>query len=203
MSNITFFDATDDGQPQSPDEKKAEEWAGYAADAELHYGPGPHKSGSSQDVHGDREGADGADEKTNETRTALPDIPTRNIIDRAIAGGFTYQPFTEEYPTTGYVYSIWTDREKVIPLDDVTSETLEEYVISNADLLTQENHYFGGWVENGQLYLDVSKREENLETALKEANDTKQLAIFNLDALETIYTDYYYENVAEAEKESA
>ena len=189
--------------PSTHSEKLAEEIAAYIdpenlRTVELHKGPGNHPSGSGQEAHG----GDGGGEQVKGEVRAEPigqpsDIPVKNIIDRATASGVTYQPFTQEYPESGYVYSIWSDREKVIPVDDVTSESLEEYVVDNADLLSQDNHYFGGWVEKGQLYLDVSKREDDLAAALKEANETKQLAIFDLDKLETVYTDYYYETQVE------
>lgn len=79
------------------------------------------------------------------------------MFELAKEGGFTYHPSTGEFPSEGLAFSVWKDREHKIPLDDVRKQHFLDYVRNNKDLLLgDERKYLGGWVEEGDLWLDCS-----------------------------------------------
>jgi len=104
-------------------------------------------------------------------------------------GGFTYQPVTEDMPQPGsknYAVSPYRDREQVIDLLSLTPEKLAAYVVKNADLLRQPDHYFGGWLDGSKVYLDVSVVKRSPAQAEALARRHKQLAYFDFEKMETV-----------------
>ena len=51
----------------------------------------------------------------------------------------------------------------------------------------ENNAYIGFWLDNNDLYVDVSINIDNLSEAIKIAQENKQLAIYNCRKGETIY----------------
>lgn len=119
----------------------------------------------------------------------------RGIVDKIIAAGkdqngelgFSYQPFNDTYPTTGVMNSNFPERNENIAVDDFTEERLIEYVNKNADLLADPSNYLGGWVQYGRIDLDISRRFETLDDALKSAEENYQAGVFSLDEFKTYY----------------
>lgn len=85
----------------------------------------------------------------------------------------------------GFAVSPYKEREKV--QDTLNEDDLRKYFVNNLDLLSENNHFMGVWVDNGKYYLDVSIFETNETKAKEIARNAKQLAIFNLENLETIH----------------
>lgn len=110
-------------------------------------------------------------------------------LTRALAeqGGFTYHPVTGTSPTDGFMVSPYKSRERVLELKDASAKALVKYINRNADLLSKEDHYLGGWVDGGKVYLDISVRRETAGQALALAREHGQLAIFDLTKKETIH----------------
>jgi hypothetical protein len=127
----------------------------------------------------------------------ISDTEMGHINDQLHRGGeesgFSYQPVTNEYPTTGFMSSEYRDRGDSVPVSEMTSERLIDYSVKNMDLLQDPNHYIGGWTqeyEKGEpvCFLDISKRFTDRQTALTSAIAHNQAGIFHLDTFETIYT---------------
>ena len=110
-----------------------------------------------------------------------------------VEGGFSFDVIGWKYPTTGKMVSIYPDRESpVANLEEMSDEEVQklvgDYVAENFDLLCLEEHYLGGWEEEGVLALDVSVRETDLEVALDVGREFNQIAVFDLDTGKTVYT---------------
>ena len=74
--------------------------------------------------------------------------------------------------------------EKVFGLDKV--EEIEKTLIEYAEKITS-NEYVGAWVDDGKLYIDISKHYKSKKQALRVGADNKQLAIFDIANAESIY----------------
>lgn len=85
-----------------------------------------------------------------------------------------------------WAYSIHKDREVKIPVSDFGPQDVKNYVLENSDLLSNDRYFLGAWIENGHVYLDVSKGDKSKQRAIKEAKANGQLAIFNLSTFETL-----------------
>ena len=95
--------------------------------------------------------------------------------------GFSYQPFTDDTPTTGFMSSEYPERGEKMNMSDVNDQKLNDYVNKNKDLLaTHPDHYFGGWLSGGTFYLDVSKRFYGQDEALSSAVDHNQAGVFDI-----------------------
>lgn len=88
--------------------------------------------------------------------------------------------------TKGYALSIYKDREAQIPVNEFNPNELRNFVNENSDLLSNEGHFIGAWVDNGIVYLDISVKIRVQKDAIKMARANKQLAIFDLLNLKTI-----------------
>jgi len=104
-------------------------------------------------------------------------------------GGFTYQPIYDIWPETGFMVSPYSEREKVIPMSAFSRRDLRKYVNQNADLLGKDDHYLGGWVYEGNAYLDISIRSDTKEQANRIAKENNQIAFFDLSEMEEIKTN--------------
>lgn len=102
-------------------------------------------------------------------------------------GGATFNLNTGLTPRTGYVVSNAGTEQRVPFNPDTIQETVREYVINNAEALSDEGIFLGGWVENGDLYLDLSQVITERRLAALVGLRNGQQAIFNLDENETVF----------------
>lgn len=105
-------------------------------------------------------------------------------------GGFTYQVMGGKSPQPGsgaLILSPYSDREQVIGIDELKPADLARYVVKNIDKLKKPDHYFGAWVDNGKVYLDVSIVVHDKSKAESLCKQHKQLAYFDLDKMESVY----------------
>lgn len=101
------------------------------------------------------------------------------------AGGFTLRASNgDSAPNSGYVVSLLGQEEKH-RLADISAGTIGEYFANRPDTID----YFGGWVENGIVFLDVCAIVPSLETALELAKQNRQKAIYDLRQAQTLYVD--------------
>jgi hypothetical protein len=98
-------------------------------------------------------------------------------------GGATYNLMTGEFnPDHGYIVSIkgYEDRSK---FNEVSLQhKIVEYVKKNADVfIDAKNHelFLGGWIDNGELFLDVSVLIEDKDKAIRVAILNSQLAYYD------------------------
>jgi len=87
-------------------------------------------------------------------------------------------------PCTGYVASI-EDSEVTVSADKFSVKYCAEFIIRNE--LTNCTDYYGGWVDDGIVYLDVSRRFSDRVECLVFAAENNQLAYFNCERAETVY----------------
>jgi hypothetical protein len=80
-------------------------------------------------------------------------------------------------PAHGYMVAEEGCEEVV---DTLTAEVLGEYVSTFADLLADDRHYLGTWVDHGRTYVDVSEWVDDERLALGLARGRRQLAIYSL-----------------------
>ena len=75
---------------------------------------------------------------------------------------------------SGYMVSL-QDYEFQTSIELLSSELLEEYRM----IAMENNAYIGFWLDNNDLYVDLSINIDNLNEAIKIAQENKQLAIYN------------------------
>lgn len=103
------------------------------------------------------------------------------LSDLKEKGGFSYQPVLEIHaPPIGFIVSPYAERSKIIPEGEATDDDLYQYYLDNIDLLSQEDKYFGGWLSEGQIFLDVSIPVTSLEEANAIAVEHQQRAFWDL-----------------------
>ena len=99
--------------------------------------------------------------------------------------------------------SPYPNRSKIIKVSDFNDEAVAEYFEANADKLFEDWYALGGWVNDGNVYLDVSIAlpKEMQNEAINIANKYNQKAIFDLQTFEDIPTAWNGEfmDVDEAE----
>lgn len=99
--------------------------------------------------------------------------------------GFSYDIYQHDQPAAGFALSIYPQRERVIKMDQLHFEDIQQFAEDNADLLLDRgkfNHIMGGWASGGKIYLDVSVivPEDQRERAAKLTLEYNQLAMWSL-----------------------
>lgn len=69
----------------------------------------------------------------------------------------------------------------------MTDDDILDYAAEHSGLLSQDDVYLGGWLDEGYGYLDVSINIQNLDEALALAKKNHQLAIYDVVTGESIY----------------
>lgn len=100
--------------------------------------------------------------------------------------GFTVHDHFGDSPRSGYMVSISPATEKVIPLASVTAQDIADYRNAHKDLLADPDNYFGAWVWEGNVYLDISRNVRDRDEALALGRRYNQLGIYDLARGETI-----------------
>lgn len=86
-------------------------------------------------------------------------------------------------PSTGYMVSIKDCL--IVALDKFNHKMIKKVAKQNKDLLKQ-NGFIGTWVDNGKVYIDISKNIKSRTQAVNEGIKNNQLGIFDLNTFETI-----------------
>ena len=103
----------------------------------------------------------------------LPNFLTEVLTN----GGASFNLVTGIFnPNEGYFVSV-PNRE--VKTTNLTAEILADFINTNIDLLSNDNYFLGGWVENGIVYLDVSEQIFDKRIALTQGINRNQLAIFD------------------------
>lgn len=111
-------------------------------------------------------------------------LPEVYKMMRGESSGFTVSLINQKVPKTGYMVS-YPDgiRSKYMP----SFPEIEDFVVVNADKLSQHNHFIGGWKDENEYYIDVSVRIAGYNMAMMIARKFEQKAIYNLATGESIY----------------
>ena len=107
------------------------------------------------------------------------------LIDRIKKNkGITLNVHTNRTKKTGFAVSLTGFETKAHTLNE---RVLNTYLETNKVILSKQNHFFGAWIENDLTYFDVSIIVRSKKQAISLGRQNKQLAIFDLKKLQTIY----------------
>lgn len=102
-------------------------------------------------------------------------------------GGFTVNSSITEKICTGFVCAK-KGFEVQIPLSKINNNNINNFMSRNENVFCQyPEAKFGGWVNDGIVYLDISFVYESFETAILLAKEQGEKAIFNLATFEEIF----------------
>lgn len=120
-------------------------------------------------------------------------MDTKGLVDRLRAkdGGFSISVVSGQEVDSGYMVSIYQDREQKAYYTAITPDSLNQYIVDNLDVLVQDGVFLGGWhdPDDDSVYLDISVRKNNLGEALSLAELHNQLAVYDLAANRSIPTN--------------
>lgn len=74
-----------------------------------------------------------------------------------------------------------------IPVKDFNRELIEKLIADNYKVLNKNNVYFGTWIDNDIVYIDLSKNYKYKNACVKFAKQLKELAIFDLNTFTSVY----------------
>ena len=74
-----------------------------------------------------------------------------------------------------------------IPVKEFNRELIEKLIADNYKVLNKNNVYFGTWIDNDIVYIDLSKNYKYKNACVKFAKQLKELAIFDLNTFTSIY----------------
>jgi hypothetical protein len=110
-----------------------------------------------------------------------------DLAARVLDGGFTYDPKTDTFPTSGFATGIWKGREVQVPLIEFTHRDLANFVDKNAKALLTPGVVFGSWLYEGAVYIDVSMVVPTFGQAVDLCRHHDQIAFYDLARRETVY----------------
>lgn len=113
---------------------------------------------------------------------------TQTIYDSVLQNAGITINLNGQQPESGYAFSPFKETEVVVPLESFSPEGVASYLTAYEAQLRQPNNYFGAWVDNGQVYLDVSQVIQDRDEAIRRARAADQLGIFDLNTGQTIDT---------------
>lgn len=94
-----------------------------------------------------------------------------------------------DIPTKGYAFAPRKDTEFVVAKDAFNPNVLNDYVTKHYDELSRPDAHIGIWEDDGKIYMDISTVLADEAQAMKAAQASDQLAVFNLETFETKYLD--------------
>lgn len=106
-------------------------------------------------------------------------------------GGFTIHPATNREEYLGFFVSRYPEREFAIAASELRASHLRRFREANADLLSQPDHFIGGWhdPETGVVSLDVSEKTSSAEAARTIAHEHAQAAFFDAQVGQSVNVD--------------
>ena len=109
-----------------------------------------------------------------------------DAVNQAVSeGGFTFVSTPGDGPNSGFMVSVAD--EKRVPIDESRNpDDVRDFMQANSSLLSKPNHYVGGWVEGGELCMDVSINVSSEEEAREIGEANNQDGIFDLNTGQTI-----------------
>jgi len=96
------------------------------------------------------------------------------------APGVTIRIGTGFEPKSGTMASLAETERTLGPEDKVTPQAVRKFINDNKALLSRRGHYLGGWVDEGIIYLDVSKRYTAVEDGIRAGVAHDQWAVARL-----------------------
>lgn len=121
-------------------------------------------------------------------RTAAVSAAGQTAYDSLISdGGFSLRPDGSPVPPAYYTSREGFERQ--VKIEDITPETISKYMHDHASDL-QGDGFFGGWLSDGIVYLDVSSAFQTEEECMHFARQNHQIAIWDgINNVEILVTD--------------
>lgn len=94
-------------------------------------------------------------------------------------GGATYNVETGEQPESGYIVSVKGSEYTIKAGEDIHA-AVTEYVRNNAVYLLADGNYLGGWQEDGEYVLDISRVFEDKQKAFEFAISNEQRSFYDM-----------------------
>lgn len=160
------FDLNEAEEPEAEDESEPDE---PTEEVEKHGGPGKHKNGTGQEVHG------------SGSRDATPsDMLSRA---RSQGGGASIHVLTGEQPTSGYAVAVSGLGIEVDP-ESVTPEMVGRFRAKHYSYFEQDEYVLGLWESpnTGQLWLDVTKIIDDRQEAIDMMMNSTEEGIWDFAA---------------------
>lgn len=112
-------------------------------------------------------------------------LKVRDLKEMAVKNGGFSLSSNGDSPKSGFMVSIrdilkmpldlWLELEEQTSIDDYS------------EIAENVNGYIGCWIDNGDVYIDISANIQDREQALKVARENGQLAIYDIEKNESIY----------------
>lgn len=102
-------------------------------------------------------------------------------------GGATFNLVTGTSPTTGFVVSEKGFELKLklfgnaITREILVNAIVREFIRENGFELNRPENFLGGWIDDGELFLDISRVYDNEHDALRVAVENGQKAYYHID----------------------
>jgi hypothetical protein len=99
--------------------------------------------------------------------------------------GFTWSPSTGSAPAEGFMVAVPGHTvhypEEVIDDPVIFAQKFREYLLQNRSLFEgRSDLYLGGWVNDGNLWLEPSRNILDEQEAVQLARETDQIAVYNV-----------------------
>lgn len=101
------------------------------------------------------------------------------LINKARENGGISVNSQNEKPKSGYMVSL-LGYEKVIKLRKLTASQIRLYLKYNARYMNSKNMFFGIWIDNKSVYLDISINIQDRDRAIKAGIINRQKAIYDV-----------------------
>ena len=144
-----------------------------SARQEFHYGPGPHKSGSPQAVHGAKRGG-------RMTKATFRD------------GGATYQPVLRNTPTRGFPVAMFPELNEEMPASEFTAERYNAYERRHLEFIAEDPaRHIGTWLDKQtkRVHLDVVHVLTDEAEARRVAVANGEIAYFSFETMSDVRVD--------------
>lgn len=128
------------------------------------------------------------------SRVAPPASLAEKVHAATIKDGGTTTDIEGKSPTKGYAYAPNKDTEVSISQEKFSPKDIDEFNAKNAAQLNQRDsngkliNHTGTWIDNGNVYLDVSRVGDASAKTISDAQDAKQLAVYDLEKRNEIPT---------------
>lgn len=109
------------------------------------------------------------------------------MAEEAKAGGFTYNPRTGKVPTEGFSVGVAFDDKSTASYDaaNFSVADVEAFWQANAARMADSRVYIGGWLDEGKVWLDVTRvyPKDMKDVAIRVGRKRNQIAIADLGAI--------------------
>ena len=102
-------------------------------------------------------------------------------------GGITID-LNANSPTEGYAYAPSKFTETKVAVEDFSVNDVNSFIDNNFQDLRQPGNNLGLWVQDGFVYIDISRVGPATPETIRAAQDAQQLGVFDLKNFQTIET---------------